>query len=385
MTPKAHIIAMARTPIGRRAGGLRELVAHELGGAAIAAAVDRAEIEASTIDDVIMGCTLAATGNTARVAALAAGLEVETPGLTIDRQCGSGINAVALAADGIRLGARATIAGGTESMTNEPYLLARPPRAYSPTPPAFLRRALSTDEIGDPGMGTTAENLAQRYGIGREEQDSYALRSQQRYADHAEAFGVDIVPITGSSRSTTVIDADEHPRPETSADALAALRPAFAVDGTVTAGNASGINDAAAALVLVGDEVLAESGATPLAAVGPSTVAGVDPNIMGIGPVPAIRRLLARTGRKLDDYAVIEINEAFAVQVLACQRELGLADDRVNVWGGAIAHGHPIAATGAILVQKAIRQLQERGGGLAIVSACIGGGQGIAIEIEVAG
>ncbi|WP_201612628.1 thiolase family protein [Gulosibacter hominis] len=383
MTATAHIIAMARTPIGRRAGSLAEFQAHELGGIAIAGAVERAGLDIKTVefDDIIMGCTLAATGNTARVAALQAGLRVENAALTIDRQCGSGINAVALAADAIRLGAHTTLAGGAESMTNEPYLLARSPKPYSPVPPQFLRRGLSTEQIGDPGMGITAENLAERYHIAREAQDEFALRSQERYQLGREAFAADIVPVTTRGGEIT---ADEHPRPESSLAGLAKLRPAFAANGTVTAGNASGINDAAGALVLVSDAQLARLGAQSLATVGQWAVAGVDPNIMGIGPVPAIRRLLAKTQRTLDDYLVIEINEAFAVQVLACVAELGIDAERVNAWGGAIAHGHPIAATGAILVQKVVRQLQGRGGGRGLVAACIGGGQGIALEVEVA-
>lgn len=374
---------MARTPIGRRAGSLAEFRAHELGGIAIAGAVERAGLDTETaeFDDIIMGCTLAATGNTARVAALQAGLRVENAASTIDRQCGSGINAVALAADAIRLGAHTTLAGGAESMTNEPYLLARSPKPYSPVPPQFLRRCLSTEQIGDPGMGITAENLAERYHIAREAQDEFALRSQERYQLGREAFATDIVPVITRGGEIT---ADEHPRPESSLAGLAKLRPAFAANGTVTAGNASGINDAAGALVLVSDAQLVRLGAQSLAIVGQWAVAGVDPNIMGIGPVPAIRRLLAKTQRTLDDYQVIEINEAFAVQVLACVAELGIDAERVNAWGGAIAHGHPIAATGAILVQKVVRQLQGRGGGRGLVAACIGGGQGIALEVEVA-
>lgn len=266
-------------------------------------------------------------------------------------------------------------------MTNEPYLLARSPKPYSPVPPQFLRRGLSTEQIGDPGMGITAENLAERYHIAREAQDEFALRSQERYQLGREAFAADIVPVTTRGGE---VAADEHPRPESSLAGLAKLRPAFAANGTVTAGNASGINDAAGALVLVSDAQLARLGAQSLATVGQWAVAGVDPNIMGIGPVPAIRRLLAKTQRTLDDYQVIEINEAFAVQVLACVAELGIDAERVNAWGGAIAHGHPIAATGAILVQKVVRQLQGRGGGRGLVAACIGGGQGIALEVEVA-
>lgn len=377
-------ISMARTAIGRRAGSLSGFEAFELGGVAIRAAITNAVVDESAINEVILGNTLASTGNTARVAALAAGISEVVPALTIDRQCGSGINSLTLAARQLREEPGVVIAGGAESMSNEPFLLERSAKAFPATAPKFLRRALSTSEVGDPTMGITAENLRRDYGISREEQDEYALRSQQRYAEHRDLFEQDITPIEVRAKKFTVtVNEDEHPRPETSLDRLSALNPVFESDGTVTAGNASGINDAAAAMLLVDDSFIEQHDIEPLAEIGASAVAGVDPNIMGIGPVPAIHKLLRQTGRHLDDYDLVEINEAFAVQVLACQRELGLDAGKLNVWGGAIAHGHPISATGTILVQKMIRQLQSRGGGRGIVSACIGGGQGIALEIIV--
>lgn len=377
-------ISMARTAIGRRAGSLSGFEAFELGGVAIRAAITNAVVDESAINEVILGNTLASTGNTARVAALAAGISEVVPALTIDRQCGSGINSLTLAARQLREEPGVVIAGGAESMSNEPFLLERSAKAFPATAPKFLRRALSTSKVGDPTMGITAENLRRDYGISREEQDEYALRSQQRYDEHRDLFEQDITPIEVRTKKFTVtVNEDEHPRPETSLDQLSALNPVFESDGTVTAGNASGINDAAAAMLLVDDSFIEQHDIEPLAEIGASAVAGVDPNIMGIGPVPAIHKLLRQTGRHLDDYDLVEVNEAFAVQVLACQRELGLDAGKLNVWGGAIAHGHPISATGTILVQKMIRQLQSRGGGRGIVSACIGGGQGIALEIIV--
>lgn len=379
------ITSAARLPIGRRAGGFAALDGVQLGAKVLSALVEKSNVPSEHFTDVIMGNTLSHYGNPARVAALQAGISVETPGLTIDRQCGSGINAATLAGSLAKVDGGVFIAGGMESMTNEPFQLARTARAFDATPPKFLRRELSTQEIGDPTMGTTAEHLASKYGIARAEQDHFAALSQHRYAE-AQASGKYnqfLVPV--ELADGTIVDKDEHPRPGTTEDKLARLRPAFAEDGTVTAGNASGINDGAAALTVTNSHIAEELGLPVLAELGQSAVTGVDPKIMGIGPVPAIQNLLNRTGRTLADYDFVEINEAFAVQVLACVKELSLDLDKVNPLGGAIAHGHPIAATGAILIQKAITELTERGGGRAIVSACIGGGQGIATEVIVKG
>lgn len=331
-----------------------------------------------------MGNTLSHYGNPARVAALAAGLSSQTPGLTIDRQCGSGINAVVLAGNLATADEGIYFAGGMESMTNEPFQLARAKRAYDAAPPQFLRRELSTPEIGDPPMGITAENLASRYGIQRAEQDEFALLSQERYANALAAgkYSEFLNPVEGAKG---VVERDEHPRPNTTLEKLSSLKPAFIPEGTVTAGNASGINDGAAALCVTSAHTAHQQGVKELARLGKYAVAGVDPNIMGIGPVPAIHKLLKSAGTALNDYAFIEINEAFAVQVLACMKELDLDIDQVNPLGGAIAHGHPIAATGAVLILKTITELRSRGGGRAIVAACIGGGQGIATEIIVEG
>lgn len=379
------IAAAVRLPIGRRAGSLAAFDGVQLGAKAIQSLVERANIPVDQITDVIMGNTLSHYGNPARVATLAAGLGDAVPAITIDRQCGSGINSAALASSLVAADGGLYIAGGMESMTNEPFQLARSARAYDAQPPKFLRRELSTPEVGDPTMGITAENLASKYSISREEQDNFAALSQQRYAEaHAAGkYNNFLVPVTMANGE--VFDNDEHPRPGTTEDKLAKLRPVFTEDGTVTAGNASGINDGAAALAITDSRTAQELGLTALAEIGHTAVTGVDPNIMGIGPVTAIQKLLTKTNGSLSDYEFVEINEAFAVQVLACVKELNLELDKVNPLGGAVAHGHPIAATGTILIQKVISELSHRGGGKAIVSACIGGGQGIATEIIVKG
>ncbi|KHE66858.1 thiolase family protein, partial [Halobacillus sp. BBL2006] len=272
------------------------------------------------------------------------------------------------------------------SMSRAPYLMERPERPYSPAPPKFKKSQLSPKEIGDPPMGITAENLAEKYEIAREDQDRFAQQSQERMAAAMEEgrFEEQIVPLTIPVRKgePVVFKTDEHPRPQSTLEGMAKLRPAFLEDGSVTAGNSSGLNDAASALTLMSRAKAEEIGVTPMATVKACTVAGVDPNIMGIGPVPATQKVLEKTGLSLEDMDIIEINEAFAAQVLACNKEMQMNMEKVNVNGGAIAHGHPLGATGAILTTKAIYELQRIGGRYALVTACIGGGQGIAIVIE---
>lgn len=323
----------------------------------------------------------------ARLSLLQAGLPVSTPGMTIDRQCGSGINTVALAAQAIMAGdGQIFVAGGTESMTRAPYLLAPPEQAFDRTPPTFIRRQLSPDHIGDPPMGITAENLAEKYSISREDQDKFALRSQQRMKQAMDNgyFKEQIVPVSlrGKKGETIQFDKDEHPRADTILESLAKLRPAFKEGGSVTAGNSSGVNDGASALVMMSGEEARRRELQPLARVTHWAVAGVDPTIMGIGPVPATRSVLQKAGLTLDDIDLIEINEAFASQVLACDRELQFDWDKVNVNGGAIAHGHPIAATGGMLIMKLAYEMQRRNARRGLVTACIGGGQGIALILE---
>ncbi|MCH6267708.1 MULTISPECIES: thiolase family protein [Neobacillus] len=383
----AVIVSAVRTPIGRQGGALASLNAHEFGAVVIKEALNRAGVNANQIDDVIFGNVLSGGGNIARLTALQTGLSLEIPGLTIDRQCGSGINAVVLAAQAINAGAGDIyVAGGTESMSRAPYLMDRATKAYSAAPPSFRKSQLSPKEIGDPPMGITAENLVKKYNISREEQDAYSLRSQQRMAAamEQEFFKQQIVPIEIPVRKGQPITfaVDEHPRSSTTLEGLAKLPPAFLEGGTVTAGSSSGLNDAASALVIMSREKAEELGLKPLAVVRDSAVSGVDPNIMGIGPVPATRKLLQRTGLKIDDFDLVELNEAFAAQVLACNRELEIDEAKLNVNGGAIAHGHPLGATGAILMTKAVYELQRSNKQRALITACIGGGQGIAALIE---
>ncbi|WP_040209436.1 thiolase family protein [Neobacillus jeddahensis] len=387
MKRDAVIVSAVRTAIGRQGGSLAGVPAHVLGAEVIKEAVKRAKIQPEWIDDVIFGNVLSGGGNIARLAALQTGLSLDLPGLTVDRQCGSGLNAINLAAQAIRAGdGDIYIAGGTESMSRAPYLMDRPDKPYSPMPPSFRKSQLSPKEIGDPPMGITAENLVQKYEIAREEQDEFALQSQLKMvtAMEEDRFAEQIVPITIPVKKgePIVFKTDEHPRPQTTREALAKLAPAFLKGGTVTAGNSSGLNDAASALVIMSREKAEELNLTPLAVIRAYAVAGVDPNIMGIGPVPAVKKVMEKSGYSLAEMDLIEINEAFAAQVLACNRELEMNLEKVNVNGGAISHGHPLGATGAILTTKAVYELKRSGGQYALITACIGGGQGIATIIE---
>ncbi|MCP3027951.1 thiolase family protein [Halobacillus sp. A5] len=387
MSSEAVIVSAVRTAIGKQGGSLASVPAHVLGAEVIKEAISRAEVEPDQIEDVIFGNVLSGGGNIARLSALQSGLSIHLPGVTVDRQCGSGLNAVQLAAQAIRAGeGDVYVAGGTESMSQAPYLMDRPVRAYSPAPPRFRKSQLSPDEIGDPPMGITAENLAVKYEISREEQDEFAYESQHRMAEAVKdgRFNEQLHPIFVPMRKgpSMRFDKDEHPRPQTSLEGLEKLNPAFKKGGTVTAGNSSGLNDAASALVLMSRDKAEELGVRPLAVVRETAVAGVDPNIMGIGPVPAAQKVLDKSGLSLENLDLIEINEAFAGQVLACQRELKMDMHKVNVNGGAIAHGHPLGATGAILTTKAVDELERSGGKYALITACIGGGQGIATIIE---
>lgn len=381
------IVSAVRTPIARHGGALASVPAHVFGAEVIKEAISRANVKAEQIDDCIIGNVLSGGGNIARLTALQTGLSLNIPGLTVDRQCGSGINAVVLASQAIQAGSGDIyVAGGTESMSRAPYLMDRPDRAYSPVPPKIRKSQLSPQEIGDPPMGITAENLAEKYHISREEQDEFALRSQQRMSRAMEEgrFDEQIVPIEVPVKKgdAFVFEKDEHPRPETTLEGLSKLKPVFKKEGTVTAGSSSGLNDAASALVVMSREKADELGLKPLATIRQAAVAGVDPNIMGIGPVPATRKVLEKSGYRLDDMDLIELNEAFAAQVLAVDRELKMDPNKLNVNGGAIAHGHPLGATGAILMTKAVYELQRSNEKLALITACIGGGQGISVIME---
>ena len=387
MKRDAVIVSAVRTAIGRQGGALAGVPAHEFGAEVLKEVISRAGIEASLVEDVIMGNVLSAGGNIARLTALQTGLGAHLPGLTVDRQCGSGINAINLAAQAIWAGdGDVFIAGGIESMSQAPYLLEKPQKAFSTAPPKFKKSRHSPEEIGDPPMGITAENLVEKYGISREEQDEFALNSQRKTSRAVEEgrFEEQIVAvkIPVKKGDPIVFDKDEHPRPQTSKEALAKLHPAFLEGGSVTAGSSSGLNDAASAAVVMSREKAEELDIKPLAVIRAQAVAGVDPNIMGIGPVPATKKVLEKAGLTLEDMDVIEINEAFAAQVLACNRDLKMNLEKVNINGGAIALGHPLGATGAILLTKAVYELQRSGGRYALITACIGGGQGIATIIE---
>jgi len=381
------IASAVRTPIARSPGALKDVPVEALGAVAMREALRRAALAPDEVDDVYWGNVMAGGGNVGRLTALEAGLPVEVPALTVDRQCGSGLQAICLGHEAVALGrCRAVLAGGSESMTRAPFLMERPGGAYQRVPPAFVRARLAPDAVGNPPMGITAENVASRYGVSREDQDAFALRSQ-RLALQAIEEGrfldqIVPVPVPAGRGETALFQVDEHPRRDATAEGLARLAPAFLRGGTVTAGNTSGINDGAGAAVLLTEGEAARRGVSPLGRLVGWAVAGVDPNIMGMGPVPAVRKVLAETGLSLGQIDVVELNEAFASQALACIRELALDPERVNPNGGAIALGHPIAGTGAILAAKLLWELRRRGGRYGIVTACIGGGQGIAAVFE---
>lgn len=383
----AVIVSAVRTAIARQGGALASLDLFVYGAEVIKEAVKRANVTPEMIDDVVFGNVLQGGGNIARVTALQTGLSLSIPGLTVDRQCGSALNAINVAAQAIKAGAGDVyVAGGAESMTRAPYMLDRPERAYSPRPPRFRPSRLAPDEVGNPPMGVTAENLAEKYNISREEQDEYAARSQERMSKAIEGgyFDEQIVPISVPQRrgEPVVFDKDEHPRPGTTVEALSKLPAVFKQDGTVTAGTSSGLNDAASALVIMSRAKAEELGLEIMAVVRDYTVAGCDPNIMGIGPVPATEKILERTGLKIEDFDFVLLNEAFAAQVLACNRELEIDPEKLNPLGGAIAQGHPLGATGAILATQAVYEMKRGNHDRVLVTACIGGGQGIATVLE---
>ncbi|KLD75652.1 3-oxoadipyl-CoA thiolase [Xanthomonas hyacinthi] len=395
------IIDGIRTPIGRYGGALAGVRADDLGALPIKALLARhPQLDPALLEDVYLGCANQAgedNRNVARMSLLLAGLPFGVPGSTINRLCGSGLDAVGTVARGIRAGELGlAIAGGVESMSRAPYVMGK-----AATP--FVREQRLEDTTmgwrfvnpemkrlyGVESMGETAENVAARYGVSREDQDAFALRSQQRTAaaQRCGFFDGEIVPVTvpGGKRGETIeVARDEHPRADTTAEALARLKPIFRQPGTVTAGNASGINDGAAALLLASAAQVQALGLSPRARVLGFAAAGVEPAYMGIGPVPATRKLMARLGVKIEDFDAIELNEAFAAQGLACLRELGLADDaaHVNANGGAIALGHPLGMSGARLALTLLRQLEAGGGRRGLATMCIGVGQGVALAIE---
>lgn len=380
-----------RTAIGTYGGSLKERPASELGAAAIGETLRRADLDPARVDGVIMGQVVQAGAgmNPARQAGVHAGLPVEVPAMTVNRVCGSGAQAVASAALEI-LGGTGTcfVAGGMENMDRAPYVDPDGRWGHRMGPARILDSMLTdglNDAFSDQHSGWHAEDLVERYGIDRESQDAWALRSQQRFAtaQAQDRFVGEIVPLELQARKETITFArDEHNRPDTTAEGLAGLRPAFRKDGTITAGNAPGLNTAAAAMVVAERAFAEDAGLEPAARLAGHAVTAVEPGFFGIGPVSAVRRAIERAGWQLGDVERVEINEAFAAIAIACQRELGLAEDIVNVEGGAIAHGHPIGATGAILTTRLLHSMARDGLRRGIVTLCIGGGQGIALALE---
>ena len=388
---RVAVLSAVRTPIGRFLGAFADVTAAELGIAATKAALERAQVPAADIDEVIYGNARQAGGgpNPARQVLIKSGIPQERVAFTVNQACGSGLQSIILAAEHIRAGkSRFVLAGGTESMSRVPHLLDRARTGYR-LGNAQLVDGMYRDGFLDPIcgmlMGETAEKLADQYTIGRDEQDQFALESQRKAgaAMRECRFQAEIAPVKVAGRKGEItITVDEHPRPDTTLQEMAKLPPVFREGGTVHAGNSSGITDGAASLVLAGESVARERGLTPLAWVGESEVVGVDPTIMGIGPVPATRKLLARTKQKLEDYDLIELNEAFAAQVLACDRELHFDRQKLNVNGGAIALGHPIGCTGARIVTTLIHEMNRRKSKRGLATLCVSGGLGIALEIQ---
>jgi 3-oxoadipyl-CoA thiolase len=386
---RAVVLSAVRTPVGRYGGGLAGVRPDDLAALAVAAAVEHAGVPAAEIEDVWLGCANQAgedNRNVARFAALLAGLPDTVAGVTVNRLCASGLSAVVGACHAVIAGdGDLFVAGGVESMTRAPLVMAKPDAAYARGDRTVHDTTLGwrfvnpryTERYSRETMGETGENVAGRWGVTREDQDAFALRSQQRWADAQQAgrFADELVP-------AGELEHDEHPRPDTTADKLGSLEPAFREGGTVTAGNASGINDGAAALVIASEERARDLGVEPLGAFVGSAVAGVDPAVMGIGPVPAVRKLFDRTGVTAEELDLVELNEAFASQSLAVVRELGIDEERVNVNGGAIAIGHPLGMSGARLVVTLLHELRRRGGRYGLVTMCVGVGQGQAALFE---
>jgi 3-oxoadipyl-CoA thiolase len=386
---RAVVLSAVRTPIGRYGGALSGVRPDDLAAVAIAAAVERAGIDPGSIDDAYFGCANQAgedNRNVARMAVLLAGLPDTVAGVTLNRLCASGLSAVVSASHAIMAGdADVAIAGGVESMSRAPLVMAKPEAAFPRGNQTVWDTTLGwrfpnprhEEMFPLESMGETGENVAERYGVSREEQDAFALRSQQRWAkaNAAGRFADELVPVGD-------VAVDEHPRPQSSSNALAGLKPAFRPGGSVTAGNASGINDGAAALVITSEDKARELGIEPLGAFVGSAVAGVDPRFMGIGPIPAVRKLLARTGIEASQLDLVELNEAFASQSLAVVRELGLDEEKVNVNGGAIALGHPLGMSGARLVVSLLHELRRRDGQYGLATMCVGVGQGMAALFE---
>jgi 3-oxoadipyl-CoA thiolase len=396
------IVAAARTPIGKYAGALRSVRPDDMSALILRALVERAGIDPSDVEDVMWGCSNQAgedNRNVARMAVLAADFPETVPGTTLNRLCGSGLQAINSAAQAIAANCGDVfIAGGVESMTRAPYVMPKPeaefaraPQLYDTTLGARMYNPKLTARGYPPlSMGETAENVAERYNISRREQDEFALASQHKTgaAQKSGAFDAEIVgvPIVNGKMkkgdAPTVVTVDEHPRPDVTIEQLAKLKPAFREGGTVTAGNSSGINDGSAGVVLMAAEEAKRRGLAPIARITTSAVAGVDPNCMGLGPIPSTQKALARAGLRIDDIDLVELNEAFAAQSIACVRELEVPLERVNVNGGAIALGHPLGCSGARILVTLLHAMQARGAKRGLATMCIGVGQGIATIVE---
>jgi acetyl-CoA C-acetyltransferase len=386
---RAVVLAAVRTPIGRYGGALSDMRPDDLAGLVIREVVERSRVPADAIEDVWFGCANQAgedNRNVARMGALLAGLPQSVAGVTVNRLCASGLSAVVGASHAVIAGdGDLFVAGGVESMSRAPMVFAKPEKAFPRGNQVVYDTHLGwrfpnprMEELFPlESMGETGENVAERWGVSREDQDAFAFESQRRWAAAAEAgrFDDELVPVGDVTR-------DEHPRPDTTLDKLAALKPAFRKGGTVTAGNSSGINDGAAALVIASEEKARELGIEPLGTFLGSAAAGVDPRVMGVGPVPAVRKVLERTGVSVGDIDLVELNEAFASQSLAVIRDLGLDPEKVNVNGGAIALGHPLGMSGARLVVSLLHELRRRGGRYGLATLCVGVGQGQAALFE---
>jgi acetyl-CoA C-acetyltransferase len=383
---EAVIVSAVRTPIGKYAGALARLEGYQLGGIVVKEAVRRAGIDPSLIEEVYFGNAEGAPGNLGRVVALEADLPVTVPGIQFDRQCASGLETICMAAAMIESGhGDVYVAGGAESMTNNPYFMNKSSRANSYAYPSFFYVMMSPPKVGNPDMGVTAENVLKDHPVSREAMDAFALLSHQRAvrAIKEGVFKEQIVPVTTKvGRNEVVIDTDESPREDASMEQLAALKPVFVKDGSVTAGNSCPMNDGAAAVVIMSKDKAEELGIPWLLKVKGFASVGLDPNVMGFGPIGAVRKVLAKTGVTLDEVEMIEINEAFASQAIACVEELGLDPERVNPNGGAIALGHALGATGAVLTTKAAYAMKNSERKYAIVTMCVGGGEGSAAIFE---
>ena len=391
----AFIVSAVRTPVGRAGGALAEVRADDLAALVLRAAVDRASFDPAALDDVILGCTNQGgedNRDIARMAVLLARFPIEVPGQTVNRLCGSGLQAVASAAQAVKSGeGDAFVAGGVESMTRAPYVMLKSGSGWNRQPPPLADSTVGWRFVNPKmpkewtiALGETAEKVAVEQGVTREEQDAFAAESQRRAGEalKANVFADEIVPVSIPQKKgdAVVVDTDEHPRPDVTVEQLAKLRPAFTKDGSVTAGNSSGINDGASALLVVSEDRLGST--RPLARVVASAVAGVDPAVMGLGPIPATRKVLQRAGLTIDQIDLVELNEAFASQSVACMKALELDPARVNVYGGAIALGHALGSSGSRILTTLVHSLHRRQARYGLATMCIGVGQGIAVIVE---